>query len=144
MISTNNQQKKPTHATQIQKRKGRGEYRGGNQGASLQRGRKQGVRNQRGRRDLSSKCANASVLSSYCAHPGVSHHAAQLGHSHTSITHMKIHSGEARHSCPGRQGIPCPWRRSRSMETWHWETWAVGIVGCVGVGPGDLSGLFPP
>jgi len=36
------------------------------------------------------------------------------------------------------------WRCSRTMGMWHRGTWAVGMVGWVGVGPGDLRGLFQP
>ena len=33
------------------------------------------------------------------------------------------------HSCPGRWWGHCPWRRSRTVEMWHWGMWAVGSVG---------------
>ena len=29
-------------------------------------------------------------------------------------------------------------------QQWHWGTWAVGMVGWVGLGLGDLRGLFQP
>jgi len=35
-----------------------------------------------------------------------------------------------------------PWRCSRPVEMWHGGTWSVGMVGWIGVGHGDLRGLF--
>jgi len=37
-----------------------------------------------------------------------------------------------------------PWRCSGTMEMWHWGMWSVDMVGCIGVGLGDLSALFQP
>ena len=45
------------------------------------------------------------------------------------------------HSCPGRWCSHHPWRCSITVEMWHWGTWSVGMVGWVGVGLDDLSGL---
>ena len=48
------------------------------------------------------------------------------------------------HRLPREWWCHCLWRRSRTMEMWHWGTWSMGAVGWVGVGLGDLSGLFQP
>jgi len=38
----------------------------------------------------------------------------------------------------------CTWRCLRTMEIWHWGTWAVGVVGGAGVGLHDHRGLYQP
>jgi len=48
------------------------------------------------------------------------------------------------HSCPGRWWGHRPWRCPRAMEMWYWGMWSVGMVGWVGVGLGELGGLFQP
>ena len=36
------------------------------------------------------------------------------------------------------------WRCSRTTGMWHTGIWPLGVVGWVGVGRGDLRGLFQP
>ena len=42
----------------------------------------------------------------------------------------------------GVGGVFHPWGCSRTLEMWHLGTRSVGMLGWVGVGLGDLGGLF--
>jgi len=48
------------------------------------------------------------------------------------------------HSCPWRYWVHRPWRCSITVGMWHCGVGAVGMGGRVGVGCGDLGGLFQP
>lgn len=45
---------------------------------------------------------------------------------------------------PGRWWGHRLWKHSRNTEMWHCGLWFVAMVGWVGVGLGDLRGLFQP
>ena len=64
--------------------------------------------------------------------------------SQAAVLCSSFSSAAAEHLSYKWWGTHRPWRCSRTVEMWHWGTWLVGTVGWVGVGLGELRGLFQP